>query len=283
MTESAQERMDRSAAAANEWSAKNIADGGVCDFCCAELAGKPVVTYTTAAPISELIVGVAADGVGTVEHVADEYWAACANCDPVVQQGDPVKLAEHVADNANYERIGSDRDTYEVARLASLYRQFFARAPQRSEGIPAALAAEKLRQIIAEYVANTEIYGFEYPDYATAKAVYDRNKPLVGRLMEDREDCGASVWTTADPETESRFFVVVADTRLGLREAADWGDGVPYEMGDRASASLMERHVGLLLEQLAEGKVRSKVDRHYGLGAEVRPGNDVRIRAGGDQ
>jgi hypothetical protein len=123
--------MDRLAAEATAWEAKNIADGGVCDFCCAERDGREFVTYTTDSPISEVIVGIADTGVGTVEHVSDEYWAACPACDPVVQQGDPAKLAEHVADTANYERIGFERDPYEVVRLTSLYRQFYARNPVR--------------------------------------------------------------------------------------------------------------------------------------------------------
>lgn len=133
MTESAQDHMDRIADETRDWSAKNIADGGVCDFCCTELAGlEGVVTYVTAGPITEQLVGVSADGVGVIDHVSDEYWAACPACDPVVQQGDPQKLAEHVAATANYDRIGVERSPYEVARLTRFYREFYALDPKRT-------------------------------------------------------------------------------------------------------------------------------------------------------
>jgi hypothetical protein len=136
--ETTQEMMDRHAAEANAWSAQNIADGGVCDFCCAEQTeqGFAFVTYTTDSEISEVMVGISADGVGTIEHVNDRYWAACPACDPVIQDGDPVTLATHVAETANYDRIGIERDPSEVARLTRLYRQFFARNPVRGDTPP---------------------------------------------------------------------------------------------------------------------------------------------------
>lgn len=136
MTETAQETMDRIAESAREWSAQNHAEGGVCDFCCDLLVGKPVVTYITDRALVEQIVGITAGGIGVVDHVSDEYWAACPACDPVIQENDAAKLAQHVFETADYSRIGSPRDSADLPRLVIFYEQFFGANPKRDTDLP---------------------------------------------------------------------------------------------------------------------------------------------------
>jgi hypothetical protein len=130
-----QEFIDRAAADANEWAAQNVAEGGVCDFCC-HLLGENVVTYTTDGHLVEDILiaspGRPEVGSGVATIVQDEYWAACPDCDPVVEQGDAAKLAAHVLDRADFERIGVPRERFDVAELEQLYVRFFERNPVRS-------------------------------------------------------------------------------------------------------------------------------------------------------
>jgi hypothetical protein len=135
--ESPQEIIDRLADKTNAWSAKNIEDGGVCDFCCALLAGRPVVTYATTKPLIEDMILIGGEGSGVLTHVSDEYWAACPDCDPVIEQANPAGLAAHVVATANYDRIGIDRDDVtETALLTEFYQRFYDATPTRSTEPP---------------------------------------------------------------------------------------------------------------------------------------------------
>lgn len=272
------------AAKTNAWVEKNIADGGVCDFCSRLVGDGPCATYTLSASIVERMIVVSTEDpadAAPLSQVNDEWWAACPDCDAVIQQKDPAALAQHVFATADYDRIGVPPERgLDVSYLTDLYGRFFAANPVRTDDIPPEAAAMyELQRTVRELVEETEIFGFEYPDYAAAKVAYDRNMQILGVEMGKRS-CGASMWTAQD-STETKFLLLVADTRNALRDAGDFSDGVAYEMDDRETGSLMDRHVGIWLENAARGTKGSET--HYGLGAEVRPGNDIRPRIGRDQ
>jgi hypothetical protein len=133
----AQEMVDSMVEGVTAWSDNNLADGGVCDFCCRLLADRPVVTYTTNRPLIEHMLVIDGGGdAATLDHVTDEYWAACPACDPVIQKGDPEELARHVHRTADRDRTGVPATPGEMVTLLDLYARFFASDPQRSEGIP---------------------------------------------------------------------------------------------------------------------------------------------------
>lgn len=103
----AQAVANEAAASARAWSAKNIADGGVCDFCCHLLEPGHFVTYIVPPMIGTLsMIDVEDHGTGTVTLIDDSQWAACDKCDPIIAEADPLKLTAHVLANRDVERAG---------------------------------------------------------------------------------------------------------------------------------------------------------------------------------
>jgi hypothetical protein len=145
--------------------------------------------------------------------------------------------------------------------------------------------AEELLAALAEIVGRVDVFGFEYELGAVAKTVWTQNAALIERLMAGRipdgdETSGASLWRTKDGETGSRWFVLCVDDGLGLRERGTWGSGVPRELVGDQRTSLIERHLSQMLNREDAG--RSAYEAHYGLGAELRRGGDMRLRIGND-
>lgn len=125
------------AANAKAWGEANEARGGVCDFCCNELSETPTVTTWLSAPMIEslAVLDTETKGTATIGHVLDEFWAACAACDPIIEQRDPAKLAAHVRATRGpaAPTCPPGQEAYEQAELTALYAHFFESARKETD------------------------------------------------------------------------------------------------------------------------------------------------------
>lgn len=116
----------------NEWGDENQARGGVCDFCGNELTETPKVTTWLSSPMIEAIsvLDTETRGAATIDHVLSEDWAACAACDPIIEQRDPAVLAEHVraTRGPHMPTCPPGHEAFEQADLTELYTKFFETA-----------------------------------------------------------------------------------------------------------------------------------------------------------
>jgi hypothetical protein len=117
---------------AQRWTDEN-ALVGVCDFCCRPTREVDGTTFITEGAFSDETVMIGSGRVTRSGVVYTPEWFACERCAPVVEQGDPEKLADHV--NATYDRVrvGPMPPDYRND-LASLYRAFFAHNPRKQHG-----------------------------------------------------------------------------------------------------------------------------------------------------
>lgn len=145
-----------------------------------------------------------------------------------------------------------------------------------------AAALSKAGEEIARIVEQSDVFGYEYVGGNVAGVIYKRVCEAIPRLSGDRESVGGSAWRTRSEADPSRWFVVVVDDNLGLREHVNWGDGKPYEFDENQKLALLERHLVMALESVAEGREGQATFAHYDLGAELRRGGELRIRIGGD-
>jgi hypothetical protein len=83
----------KAAAKVQAWADQNQAEGGVCDFCTHHLIPDTATTYRVDREIVRSIM--APDG-SIVTQVLSPDWGACERCTPVIDEGDPAKLMEHV-------------------------------------------------------------------------------------------------------------------------------------------------------------------------------------------
>lgn len=129
-----QARADEAAKRTQRWLDENGAVF-VCDFCAHPIKGD-FATYTLDRPIVQTMSIIGHDlSTGTVGIVDSEAWAACLKCDPVVAAGDALALARFIVANRNVERVPVEPgdETFYVAHLAELYREFYVRNPTRTE------------------------------------------------------------------------------------------------------------------------------------------------------
>lgn len=145
-------------------------------------------------------------------------------------------------------------------------------------------AEEQIAAELAAIVGRVDVFGFEYDLGSVAYVVWKKNADLVDRLMAVEipadETRGASIWRTKDAATERRWFVLAVDDGLGLRERGAWGSGESLEIVGGQRSSLVERHLSQMLNRQEAG--RAAYEAHYGLGADLRRGGDLRVRIGGD-
>lgn len=124
--------MAEATASAQKWLDENGVVG-VCDFCARPTRERPqgnAVTFVLTGKFAtrmEMLTQHLGVGVGEIEYSED--WIACPKCAAVIEEGDPVKLTDHVVAYHDKVRVGpgypGDRDDY-----LSLYRMFFARDPK---------------------------------------------------------------------------------------------------------------------------------------------------------
>jgi hypothetical protein len=128
----AQEAADDAAAFSQSEGERNLAAGGVCDFCSRPLEPHHVV-YVGPTIVSTISIMDGEDlGTGTVVSVDDSNWAACEICDPIVAEHDPVKLTAHVLANGVVEFPGEILAVV-YSDLVERYTVFFEGNPQRKD------------------------------------------------------------------------------------------------------------------------------------------------------
>lgn len=146
-------------------------------------------------------------------------------------------------------------------------------------------AAAAVAKMIAKAVERIDLFAFEYASGNTALAVMQEADRLSQSLLNAKsrdESAGASVWRTRKDSDPSRWFVIVCDEGLGLRDRPLYGAGVPYELDERTRVALIERHLTQKLTQFDPQTLRASYRAHYGLGAELRRGGEIRQRIGRD-
>lgn len=143
---------------------------------------------------------------------------------------------------------------------------------------------ERAIAALKEIADRCEVFGFEFESGNGAYAIWKLNSDLTQRLMKPRKGqdvtAGASLWRAQDPFNEKRWYVLVCDDGLHLRERGQWGAGRPYEIDAGLHRTLVERHLHQLIATHDAG---GEHIGHYGLGAEIGPGGELRIRIGGDE
>lgn len=112
--------------AADEYTARNILHGGVCDFCGSEFDDDEVLWQTTT-PLRARWIVIGKDGE-RAEEMRDygTTWACCPTCDPIVATGDPAALVAHVGEAGGWAKDGETRDD-----LLTLYTALFQRNIRR--------------------------------------------------------------------------------------------------------------------------------------------------------
>lgn len=129
--------MDDAKESVEQAQVRHLAAGGVCDFCCTPLVGKPVVTWRTS-PISGSFDVILEDTLeaGSMPIAYSADWAACLGCDEALEENreTPEKLAAYVLEHRDVEQAGvlpPEIVAVVQADLVDLYRAFYEGGAQR--------------------------------------------------------------------------------------------------------------------------------------------------------